>query len=44
MLTYLNTWAKKEKHSYTLATPLEALEYGVLEFTFSFWQWGGKCN
>jgi hypothetical protein len=44
MLVYLNDWAEKDTHSYTLATPIEALEYGVLEFTFSFWQWGGKCN
>jgi hypothetical protein len=22
----------------------EALEYAVLEFPFSFWQWGGNCN
>lgn len=22
----------------------EALEYAVLEFPFSFWQWGGDCN
>ena len=44
MLVYLNNWAVDDKHSYTLATQEEALEYGVLEFTFSFWQWGGSCS
>ena len=43
MLVYLNDWAEQDKHSFTLASPEEALEYGVLEFTFSFWQWGGSC-
>jgi hypothetical protein len=30
--------------SFTKVSPEEALEYAVLEFPFSFWQWGGKCD
>ncbi|NNE55349.1 MAG: hypothetical protein HKN32_04970, partial [Flavobacteriales bacterium] len=44
MLHYLNAWAVEDKHDFTLASPEEALEYGVLEFTFSFWQWGASCS
>jgi hypothetical protein len=44
MLHYLSQWAEDDKHRFTLASKGEALEYGVLEFTFSFWQWGGSCS
>lgn len=30
--------------SFTYLTPEEAFEYAVLEYPFSFWQWGGVCE
>ncbi|BDD05873.1 S28 family serine protease [Aureibacter tunicatorum] len=37
--------AKEKGYKYTTVSPLGALEYAVLEFTFAFWQWGyGKCE
>ncbi len=35
--------AKANKETYSLDFET-VLEYAVLEFTFSFWQWGGKCE
>ena len=35
--------AKKNKEVYSIGFDA-VLEYAVLEFTFSFWQWGGKCE
>ncbi len=37
-------YAAIKKMSFTEVPPEEALEYAVLEFPFSFWQWGGKCD
>ncbi len=35
----------KEKEMTFIDVPMEeAFEYAVLEFPFSFWQWGGKCE
>lgn len=36
--------ATTEKLSFTEVRPAEALEYAVLEFPFSFWQWNGNCT
>lgn len=44
MMIYLKDWAKENGHGFSLAGFESALEYGVLEFTFSFWQWGGSCE
>lgn len=30
--------------TFTQVPMAEALEYAVLEFPFSFWQWGGNCD
>jgi hypothetical protein len=30
--------------TFTELSTQEALEYATLEFPFSFWQWGGKCD
>ncbi len=40
----LKHYAKKKKMQFTIVPEEEALEYAVLEFPFSFWQWGGKCE
>ncbi|SHM58306.1 S28 family serine protease [Flavobacterium saccharophilum] len=37
-------YATANKMSFTEVPYGEALEYAVLEFPFSFWQWGGHCN
>lgn len=37
-------YAKKKKMSFTIVPVEEAIEYAVMEFPFSFWQWGGKCD
>ena len=37
-------YAKKKKMNFTIVPVREALEYAVLEFPFSYWQWGGKCD
>lgn len=37
-------YAEKKKISFTKMSIDEALEHAVLEFPFSFWQWGSKCD
>ena len=37
-------YATTNKMQFTQVPMAEALEYAVLEFSFSFWQWGGKCD
>lgn len=37
-------YAAEKKMEFTEVPFSEALEYAVLEFPFSFWQWGGKCD
>ncbi|WBX74060.1 S28 family serine protease [Tenacibaculum pacificus] len=45
VLALLATYAKDKKLNFTELSQEEALEYAVLEFPFSFWQWGsGKCE
>ncbi len=43
LIPMLNRFAEKNKLSYSIGTDV-ALEYAVLEFPFSFWQWGGFCD
>lgn len=44
VLKDLNAYAEKENMTFTQVPMAEALEYAVLEFPFSFWQWGGNCD
>ncbi|MEC3906720.1 S28 family serine protease [Tamlana sp. 2201CG12-4] len=44
ILIALNAYAEKKNMKFTEVTIEEALEYSVLEFPFSFWQWGGHCE
>lgn len=37
-------YIEEESVSFTKMTINEALEHAVLEFPFSFWQWGSKCE
>jgi hypothetical protein len=37
-------FANEKKLSFNEVPIAEALEYAVLEFPFSFWQWNGKCE
>lgn len=40
----INTYANKKNMKFTEIPMEEAMEYAVMEFPFSFWQWGGKCD
>jgi hypothetical protein len=40
----LKQYASEKKVSFTQIPIDEALEHAVLEFPFSFWQWGSKCE
>ncbi|WP_418604639.1 S28 family serine protease [Hwangdonia sp.] len=44
VLKALKAYAEKEAMQFTKVPMEEALEYAVLEFPFSFWQWGGNCE
>lgn len=44
VLTEISKYAEANSMSFTELSTEEALEYAVLEFPFSFWQWGGKCD
>ena len=44
VLAEFKSFAATRKMNYTEIPIEEALEYAVLEFPFSFWQWGGNCN
>lgn len=43
LLKEIKEHAAKEKMQFTELSIEEALEYGALEFPFSFWQWGANC-
>ncbi len=40
----IETHATEKKMTFKEVPVEEALEYAALEFSFSFWQWGGKCE
>jgi len=40
----INKYAEKKNMKFTEIPVEEALEYAVMEFPFSFWQWGGNCG
>jgi hypothetical protein len=44
VLIEISNYATLENMSFTEISTEEALEYAVLEFPFSFWQWGAKCD
>ncbi|WP_456376089.1 S28 family serine protease [Lutibacter sp.] len=44
VLQEIAKYAEEKKMHFTELSTDEALEYAVLEFPFSFWQWGGNCN
>jgi len=44
VLAVFQEYATEKKMQFTEVPLEEALEYAVLEFPFSFWQWGGKCE
>ena len=44
VMAELKNYAEKNKISFTQMPIEEALEHAVLEFPFSFWQWGSRCE
>lgn len=44
VLKEFTQYAATKKMTFAEVSFGEALEYAVLEFPFSFWQWGGKCE
>jgi hypothetical protein len=44
VLVAIKNYATAKNMTFTEVSTEEALEYAVLEFPFSFWQWGGKCS
>lgn len=44
VMTLFSDYANSKKIEFTEVPIAEALEYATLEFPFSFWQWGGKCD
>lgn len=44
VLLEIAKYASKEQMQFTEISIEEALEYATLEFSFSFWQWGGNCG
>jgi len=44
VLNEISSYAVLKNMNFTEVSSEEALEYAVLEFPFSFWQWGGKCE
>ncbi|SNR47307.1 PS-10 peptidase S37 [Lutibacter agarilyticus] len=44
VLQEITSYATLKNMSFTQLSREEALEYAVLEFPFSFWQWRGECD
>lgn len=44
VLMEVSKYAELKNMNFTELSTDEALEYAVLEFPFSFWQWGAKCE
>ena len=44
VINEISSYADLKKMLFTELSKEEALEYAVLEFPFSFWQWGGSCD
>lgn len=43
MIPLIEAFAKKNNQTFSLGAAV-VLEYGIVEFPFAFWQWGGKCE
>ncbi len=44
VIVEISKYASQKNMTFTEIPYDEALEYATLEFPFSFWQWGGKCD
>jgi PS-10 peptidase S37 len=44
VLNEISNYAEAKGMKFTELSIEEALEYAVLEYPFSFWQWGGNCG
>lgn len=44
MLEKMSSYSQEKEMIFTIVPEEETLEYAVLEFPFSFWQWGGVCD
>lgn len=44
LLKEIRAFAKEKRAEFNEVSVEEALEYAALEFSFSFWQWGGNCE
>ena len=44
IIPMVDEWAAENKQQFTFMTTDKAFEYAVLEYTFSFWQWGHDCD
>ena len=44
VLTKLHWFSKGAGLKFNYLTPEQAFEYAVLEYSFSFWQWGNDCS
>lgn len=44
LIYMLDTFSVNHDLGFTKIGTAAAVEYAILEFTFSFWQWGGKCE
>lgn len=44
LVRMVEQWAKEEKKQFDFMGYGRVFEYAVLEYTFSFWQWGADCD
>ena len=44
LVQMVEDWAVKEKKAFEFMGYGRTFEYAVLEYTFSFWQWGADCS
>ncbi len=44
LIYMLDTFSVNHNIAFTKIGTAAAVEYAILEFTFSFWQWSGKCE
>lgn len=44
IISEIEKYASEQKMTFNEVPIPEALEYAALEFSFSFWQWSGKCD
>ena len=44
MLEKMTSYSQEKEMHFTIVSQEETLEYAVLEYPFSFWQWGGVCD